>query len=206
MIRAAAAALLAVAAAVGEVDSGAPTGRAALSEALRFDASGRLRRPDGYREWIWLSSGLGMSYGPAAAGDDRQPPFDNVFVTPGAYRSFLNTGRWPEGTTFVLELRSSHTTGSINRGGHFQGALRGIEVETKAHGTWTFYGFGASETSAAAIPRSASCYGCHAAHGAVDNTFVQFYPTLVDVARAKGTLSEAARPVIPERGSPHIPR
>jgi cytochrome c553 len=38
------------------------------------------------------------------------------------------------------------------------------------------------------IPATAACYSCHAEHGAVDNTFVQFYPTLLDVAKEKGTL------------------
>jgi hypothetical protein len=39
-----------------------------------------------------------------------------------------------------------------------------------------------------ALPTTASCYACHSTNGAVDNTFVQFYPTLLDVAREKGTL------------------
>jgi hypothetical protein len=39
------------------------------------------------------------------------------------------------------------------------------------------------------IPTTADCYSCHAAHGAVDTTFVQFYPTLLPIAKSKGTLS-----------------
>jgi hypothetical protein len=34
----------------------------------------------------------------------------------------------------------------------------------------------------------ASCVQCHSEHGAVERTFVQFYPHLLDVAREKGTL------------------
>ena len=41
------------------------------------------------------------------------------------------------------------------------------------------------------IPTSAGCYSCHAAHAAVDTTFVQFYPTLLPIAKSKGTLSAA---------------
>ena len=41
------------------------------------------------------------------------------------------------------------------------------------------------------IKRPAECYTCHEAHAAVDTTFVQFYPTLLPVAKAKGTLSSA---------------
>ena len=47
-------------------------------EAPRFTAAGQLQRPANYREWIWLSSGLGMSYNPSARSAGN-PSFDNVF-------------------------------------------------------------------------------------------------------------------------------
>src|SRR5690242_2210132 len=100
-------------------------------EAPRFTGD-RLQRPANYREWVWLSSGLGMAYGPAASSNpNADPPFDNVFVTPAAYRSFLKTGLWPDQTIFVLEVRASQGKGSINQQGHYQGALRAMEVEVK---------------------------------------------------------------------------
>ena len=40
------------------------------------------------------------------------------------------------------------------------------------------------------LPKTRSCYSCHEQNGAVDTTFVQFYPTLRDVAAGKGTLRE----------------
>jgi len=43
------------------------------------------------------------------------------------------------------------------------------------------------------IPASADCYTCHAAHAAVDTTFVQFYPTLLPIAKSKATLSASYR-------------
>jgi hypothetical protein len=39
------------------------------------------------------------------------------------------------------------------------------------------------------IPHSADCYSCHTDHAAVDTTFVQFHPTLLPIATARGTLS-----------------
>ncbi len=163
----------------------------APAAAPQFTTSGDLVRPAKYREWVWLSSGLGMSYGPNA-GTSENPPFDNVFVNPAAYRSFLTTGTWPENTAFILEIRASQSKGSINRAGHFQGELRAIEAEVKSDGKWTFFSFDAASDTGKKIPRTAACYTCHATNGAVDNTFVQFYPTLVDVARAKGTLKKTA--------------
>jgi len=39
-----------------------------------------------------------------------------------------------------------------------------------------------------ALPPTERCYACHAENAAVDNTFVQFYPTLFEVAKKAGTL------------------
>jgi hypothetical protein len=158
-----------------------------------FTQDGKLVFPADYRRWIYLSSGLGMSYTPAASG---MMMFDNVFVDRTAYESFIRTGRWPEGTMLVLEGRNSRQNGSINKTGRFQTERMGVEVHVKDTARfktgWAFFAFD-GETPATMIPTSASCYACHAAHAAVDTTFVQFYPTLAPIARAKGTLSAAYR-------------
>jgi hypothetical protein len=161
--------------------------------AAAFTPDGKLIFPADYRRWIYLSSGLGMSYTPAASG---MVMFDNVFVDRVAYESFMRTGTWPERTMMVLENRDSRQNGSINKNGHFQTDLVGVEVHVKDSARfktgWAFFGFD-GETPATMIPASASCYACHAAHAAVDTTFVQFYPTLLPTAQAKGTLSAAYR-------------
>src|ERR1700745_2249639 len=56
-----------------------------------YTADGRLKFPENYREWIFLSSGLDMSY---SERDDMSghSMFDNVFVEPEAYREFARTG------------------------------------------------------------------------------------------------------------------
>lgn len=163
----------------------------------QYTAEGQLVRPNNYREWVYLSSGLGMTYGPVAeAARDGNPMFDNVFVNPTAYQAFMATGKWPDKTIFVLEVRASGSKASINNGGRFQSNLAGIEAEVKDEkrfpSKWAFFGFGASASPAKMLPTTAQCYSCHSTNGAVDNTFVQFYPTLLDVAKSKGTLNAKA--------------
>jgi hypothetical protein len=157
----------------------------------RYSSDGQLMKPDDYREWIYLSSGLGMTYGPAASPNPSDPRFDNVFVTPEAYKSFMTSGTWPEKTMFVLEVRSAAAKGSINNGGHYQDQVTGVEVEVKDSSRfpkkWAFFGFNGSAQTSKPFAESAGCLACHSANGAVDNTFVQFYPTLIPVAKAKGT-------------------
>ena len=156
-----------------------------------YTEDGQLTLPEDYREWVYLSSGFDMAYSPMAMGHHM---FDNVFVEPGAYKAFLATGTWPEKTMLVLEARRAMDKGSINKSGNFQSTdVMGIEVHVKdsAHlQGWAFFGFDTG-TTAKMTPRTAECYSCHAAHAAVDNTFVQFYPTLLPIATAKGTLSAA---------------
>ena len=131
-----------------------------------------------------------MTYQRAAG--DRDPAFTNVFVNPSAYRSFLATGHWPDKTMLVLEIRASASKGSINRGGSYQSDLIAIEGEVKdstkfPQSGWAFFAFGKDSTGKL-LPRTQDCHACHADHGAVDNTFVQFYPALLEIAKKKGTV------------------
>ena len=77
----------------------------------RYRNGAELIRPDDYREWMFLSSGLGMTYeaeGGEAAGSGARPQrFQNVFVNRSAYRAFKETGAWPDGSIFVLEIRQA---------------------------------------------------------------------------------------------------
>jgi hypothetical protein len=164
---------------------GAASAWSQATTAPRHTASGGLALPADYREWIFLSAGLGMNYSPG--GNDANPHFDNVFVTRPAYSEFLKTGKWPDKTMFILEIRSSESHGSINLGGHYQAGLTAREAEVKENGQWTFYSFPTGAQDGASFPRTERCYSCHAANGAVDNTFVQFYPTLIPVAQQHGT-------------------
>lgn len=159
-----------------------------------YTPDGHLKFPDRYREWIYLTSGIDMSY--AASANPSHSVFDNVFVNPSAYQSFLRTGAWPDKTILVLEIRGAESNASINKRGHTQSAdIMGFEVHVKDKsipGNWAFYDF-PDKTKGTRFPRTADCYSCHQQHGAVDTTFVQFYPTLLGLAKAKGTLSPEYR-------------
>jgi hypothetical protein len=160
--------------------------------APKYTADGLLETPADYRRWVYLTSGLDMSYSSDAAPDHHM--FDNVFVNPQAYQAFLKTGSWPDGTMVLIEARAGASKGSINKRGAFQTTdVMGLEVHIKDskrfEGSWAFFAFDPDAKSAKMIPQTEQCYSCHAAHAAVDTTFVQFYPTLIDIATAKGTLS-----------------
>lgn len=164
-----------------------------------YTSDGSLQLPADYRNWVYLSSGLGMTYD-AKSALNRNPMFTNVFVSPASYQAFLKTGTWSDKTVFVLEERGSGTNVGPNRGGHFQTELQGIATlvkdETRFAEKWRFFTF-ATKDGVPAGPgkpvQSQTCLKCHTENGAVDHTFVQFYPTLKRVAIEKGTYKEPSR-------------
>lgn len=172
-----------------------PVVQAQSADSPAYAPNGDLLPPSNYREWIYLTTGIDMSYSPKAMAMDHSK-FDNVFVNPAAYRRFVATGTWPDKTVMVLEVRGARSKGSINQRGHFQDTtIMGFEVhvkdESRFPGKWAFFDFDSPDKNGTLIPQGAPCYTCHAAHGAVDTTFVQFYPTLLPIAQKKATLSSA---------------
>jgi len=148
-------------------------------------------RPESYREWMFLSSGLRMNSKASNGGGET---FRNVFVSPSAYHQFRATGGWPDKTVHVLEKRESSSKGSVEIADRFQTDLMGIGVEVKDVSRfpekWAYFSFDSSTKTAQANSK-AVCWQCHHDHGAVENTLVQFYPTLKPVARQFGTYQQA---------------
>ena len=77
-------------------------GAAPAPGAARFIADGAFIPPSDYREWVYMSTGLDMSYSYA-------PPM------PG--QSMFDNGHRPEGAVFILENRGANSRGSINKHG-----------------------------------------------------------------------------------------
>lgn len=179
----------------GSTAPAAADGSANASTAPVYAADGKVVFPENYREWIYLTTGLDMDYSPNV-DLSQNSMFDNVFVNPDAYRSFLATGTWPDKTVFVLEGRMAGSKGSISKSGHYQTAsimTRSLHVKDSARfsatSNWAFFTVD-DKNATRQLPKEAACYSCHEQHGAVDTTFVQFYPTLLDTARQKGTFSQ----------------
>jgi hypothetical protein len=152
-----------------------------------YTADGKLMMPANYRDWTYLTSGLGMNY---AAGPNSTPMFTNVYVSPEAYRGFKATGQWPDKSMFIIEMYSAVSHGSINKAGHYQDSLMGFDISVKDSSrpeTWTYYATG-PEGAPAEAAGGGGCLKCHRENGAVENTFVQFYPTLLDFAVEKNLI------------------
>lgn len=150
----------------------------------RFTEKKELIRPEGYREWVFVGSSLGMGYSENQAERSEQR-FHNIYLKPAAYQQFKKTGEFPEGTVLVMEVASAASQSSINRQGQFQDRFLGVEAAVKDSsrfpGKWAYFSFiahdGSPKKTAEAFPQDA-CWSCHNEHGATDNVFSQFYPVL----------------------------
>ena len=152
-----------------------------------FEGKNTLLRPLNYREWVFVGSSRGLSYGanPAAGGTDEM--YHNVYIKPESYREFVKTGKFPEGTVLAMEMASADTKREPGLQGSFEKDLIGLEVSVKDsarfEGGWAYYSFsqgmGSSyKAKADPFPASAGCVSCHKQNAATDNVFTQFYPVL----------------------------
>jgi hypothetical protein len=167
--------------------------QAPASDGPRYAAgTNNLMRPADYREWIVLGSSLGLNY-PAPGEAPGPAQFNNVFVNRSSYRSFKQTGKWPDQTIWVLEFRGVGKEAVANREGQFQTGVVRFEANVKDSrfpDGWGYFRFRDGDKSTAPLSGDTvkRCIDCHTAHTAVERTFVQFYPEMFDVAKKMGTV------------------
>ncbi len=158
----------------------------------QYDASRDLKLPADYRQWILVGSSLGLSY--AEGGQTGHQMFNTTLMEPTAYRHFVETGQFREGTMLALILQGIGTNALPARQGQFATDVHMVEMAVKDSGRvpegWAYYAFGGPMAGgyrpAVAPQAKASCYDCHVKHAARDNVFMQFYGLLNEAApRAK---------------------
>ena len=152
----------------------------------KYTPAGRLIRPEGFREWMFVGANLGMGY--SEGQTNSRVTYHSIYIQREAYRQYANTGTFPNLTMLVMEVFSQGTNASINKKGSFADKSIGIEVALKDEARfpekWAYFNFigeGDKPLADAGAFRKDACWNCHNKHGAVDNVFVQFYPTLRDL-------------------------
>lgn len=161
---------------------------AALANAEPFNyKDGKLQRPEGYREWIYVGTPVtpnDMNDGKAAF-----PEHHNVYMEPGAWKHWKKTGTFKDGTILMKELVSVGSKSAVSGNGYFQGEFIGLEatIKSKRHfpdepGNWAYFSFSTPDHKAltpTATPfPAAACNACHEGAAADDFVFTQYYPVL----------------------------
>ncbi len=175
---------------------GATSSPALQAKPYSFDSQGRLIRPVGYRQWVYVGTPLTPnSLNPPEAAF---PEFHNVYIDPVSYVHYAETGKFREGTILVKELVSVGSEDEVSGKGYFMGDFVGLEATIKDSdrfpnepANWAYFSFGHSyplAEAAEAFPAGA-CNACHEASAKDDWVFTQYYPVL---RAAKGMTTSAA--------------
>ena len=65
----------------------------------QFTRDGKLVKPEGYREWIYV--GTPVTPNDLNNGKAAFPEFHNVYIHPSDYKYYKATGKWQDGTISV---------------------------------------------------------------------------------------------------------
>lgn len=149
-----------------------------------YDPKGRLLKPEGLLDWVFMGTSLGMGYSQMAFDEDDPGMFQVVLMEPQGFRFFQQNGYFANGTMFGLLFYGSAHRVSINRSGFVLGGEMGVQVhvidkERFADGH-AFFNLGPYEQAGASapLPPGNGCVSCHKTNGAHDGVFAQFYPRL----------------------------
>lgn len=177
------AAVLAFVSTTATTPAAEPAATPVTIDIARISADGKLQKPADLSNWIFLGASLGMGYNPGSFNAAHPGQFQVAMMEPGAYRYFMENGKYAPGSMFLLSFYNSDTQPrSINQNGFTQADLTNFEIHVIAPDSsqegHSFYLFGANAQEGNPVPPGNACVRCHVAHGAFGGTFAQFYPTI----------------------------
>jgi len=166
---------------------------------LVFDESGEAQRPRGYRSWVHVSTAWEPITTTILDGTvTRTPEFNNVYIEPNAFRGYMKTGKWPDGSVFVKEFSFTSIDAKCDGPdayicprwygkGIFQHGYTGIGVMLKDKtrfpdepGNWGYFSYGHQAppyAKTSPVRGREQCAQCHIDHAgpSVDYVFSAFH-------------------------------
>lgn len=165
--------------------AGAAEPQAGQSSPVEFTADGKLKRPEGYREWVYI--GTPLTPNDLNGGEAAFPEFHVVYIDRDSFAHFKKTGEFRDGTVLVKDLVGVGSKEAPSGKGYFEGDFNGMDVSIKDSkrfkdepGNWGYFTFGHKPPLKAEAPmnNAASCNSCHQGAAAKDWVFLQYYPAL----------------------------
>jgi hypothetical protein len=162
---------------------GTASAMAQTLDVARYDDAGHLSVPADTATWVHAGSVLGGNYSEEPFDPAHPGTLGVVQIEPQAYAYFLEHGEYADGSMFLLSFYAADAKSQPQLSGFVQGdlGLREIHVIDKARfgeGRAFFQFDDLSQISSTKIADGSACVTCHTAEGALDGTFVQFYPSL----------------------------
>ena len=165
------------------VKAAPPEGRTALVE---FTPDGKLKRPVGYRQWVYV--GTPLTPNDLNGGAATFPEFHSVYMDPESFAHWQKTGKLRDGTVIVKDLSSVGSKEAPSGKGYFQGDFTGLEAAIKDSkrfkdepGNWAYFSFGHKYPLKTEVSKNATaaCNKCHEDNAKQNDwVFSQDYPVL----------------------------
>ena len=164
-----------------------------------YTSTGELILPKNFHEWVYVGSPLTPNA--LNGGTAGFPEYHNVYIEPGSYEIFKQTGQFPEGTILFKELQltlqAENSDGSRTEPsgrGYFPGKFNGADVTVKDSkrfpetNGWGYFNFNHHEPKAptAKVKSKDECAYCHIASAKKDMVWTQFYRLLDDDGNFNG--------------------
>jgi len=152
---------------------------------VEFTGDGKLKRPEGYRKWVYV--GTPLTPNDLNGGEAAFPDFHAVYIDPESFDHFEKTGQFRDGTVIVKELVSVGAKEGSSGKGYFMGDFIGLETAIKDSkrfkdepGKWGYFTFGHKYPlkNEAAPEATTACNTCHQTSAKLDHVFTQYYPVL----------------------------
>ena len=165
--------------------AGAAEPQARQATIVEFTADGKLKRPEGYREWIYI--GTPLTPNDLNGGEAPFPEFHAVYMDPESFAHYEKTGEFRDGTVMIKELVAVGAKEASSGKGYFMGDYIGLEVSIKdakrfkdEPGSWAYFSFGHKYPLKAESSKNAAsaCNQCHQNSAKTDWVFSQYYPVL----------------------------
>jgi hypothetical protein len=159
---------------------------------VEFAADGKLKRPVGYRKWVYV--GEVITPNDKNDGEAAFPEFHSVYMDPESFAVYEKTGKFRDGTVLIKELSSVGSKKASSGNGYFQGEFTGLEASIKDSkrfkdepGNTAYFSFGHKYPLKAEVSKNtvAACNQCHQDNAKEDWVFSQYYPALRAAAPKK---------------------
>lgn len=149
--------------------------------------NGRLERPTGFREWVYV--GTPLTPNDMNDGNAPFPEFHSVYIDPDSWAHWKRTGEFRDGTILIKELISVGSKAAASGNGYFMGEFVGLEAAIKSRkhfpnepGNWGYFSFSTPDHTSLKASTEAfaaeTCNACHQSAAAQDWVFTQYYPVL----------------------------
>ena len=127
--------------------AGAAAPPGGTTAAVEFTPDGKMKRPEGYREWIYI--GTPLTPNDMNGGDAPFPEFHAVYIDRESFAHFKKTGEFRDGTVLAKDLVSFGSKEPPSGKGYFEGDFNGMDVSIKDSerfkdepGNWAYFTFG----------------------------------------------------------------